>query len=148
MIGPQNGAVRSALRPLLNGIVNYEYWVPVPSLAFDGVAELLKVYRERTPGADADPLGHYIAPLAYAQMQVVAQAIEGTGSLEDLFCQNSRGARNSRPSWARSIWPNGEWAKPRVLQVQFQNTLAMASNSTGTDRVRSSWRRARWRQES
>ncbi len=122
MIGPQNGAVRSALGALLNGIVNYEYWVPVPSLAFDGVAELLKVYRERTPGADADPLGHYIAPLAYAQMQVVAQAIEGTGSLEDsVLSEFTRSTEFSTVMGKIAFGLNGEWAKPRVLQVQFQN---------------------------
>jgi branched-chain amino acid transport system substrate-binding protein len=32
MIGPQNGVVRAALGSLLNGLVNYEYWLPVPSL--------------------------------------------------------------------------------------------------------------------
>ncbi len=29
MIGPQNGVVKVELRPLLNGLVNYEYWLPV-----------------------------------------------------------------------------------------------------------------------
>jgi branched-chain amino acid transport system substrate-binding protein len=32
MIGPQNGVVKTELGTLLNGLVNYEYWLPVPSL--------------------------------------------------------------------------------------------------------------------
>jgi branched-chain amino acid transport system substrate-binding protein len=30
MIGPQSSAVQTELGPLLNGIVNYEYWLPTP----------------------------------------------------------------------------------------------------------------------
>lgn len=33
MIGPQNTSVKSTLGPLLNGVVNYEYWAPAPSMA-------------------------------------------------------------------------------------------------------------------
>ncbi|MEV6154711.1 hypothetical protein AB0L53_30660 [Nonomuraea sp. NPDC052129] len=47
MIGPQNTAVRTELGPLLNGVVNYEYWAPVPKMMFPGVAELLNAYQER-----------------------------------------------------------------------------------------------------
>jgi len=32
MIGPQSSAVQTALGPLLNGLVNYEYWLPVPKM--------------------------------------------------------------------------------------------------------------------
>jgi branched-chain amino acid transport system substrate-binding protein len=33
--------------------------------------------------AGADPLGYYVAPLAYAQMQVLEQAIRAVGSTDD-----------------------------------------------------------------
>jgi branched-chain amino acid transport system substrate-binding protein len=39
MIGPQNTSVKTTLGPLLNGFVNYEYWVPSPKLMFPGVRE-------------------------------------------------------------------------------------------------------------
>jgi branched-chain amino acid transport system substrate-binding protein len=32
MIGPQNTSVKTALGPLLNGFVNYEYWVPAATM--------------------------------------------------------------------------------------------------------------------
>jgi branched-chain amino acid transport system substrate-binding protein len=122
MIGPQNAEVKSKLGPLLNGIVNYEYWAPAPSMAFDGVADLLNTYRSLAAESGVDPLGHYMAPLAYAQMQVVAQAIEGTGGLDDAalsdFTRNSTFPTVMGPV---TFGARGEWTHPRVLQVQFQN---------------------------
>jgi branched-chain amino acid transport system substrate-binding protein len=121
MIGPQNAQVKSELGPLLNGIVNYEYWVPAPSLAFEGVAELLETYRSRSEGSDLDALGHYMAPLAYAQMQVVAQAVESTRSLDDaVLSEFTRGAVFSTVMGEVTFGTRGEWTRPRVLQVQFQ----------------------------
>jgi branched-chain amino acid transport system substrate-binding protein len=32
MIGPRSSGVQARLGPLLNGIVNYEYWLPGPAL--------------------------------------------------------------------------------------------------------------------
>src|ERR1700693_1660280 len=83
MIGPQNTAVKTALGPLLNGFVHYEYLVPVLTMRFPGVQKLLDTYQARARGAGVDPLGHYMAPLAYAQLQVVAQAVEATGGFDD-----------------------------------------------------------------
>jgi branched-chain amino acid transport system substrate-binding protein len=83
MIGPQNTAVKTALGPLLNGFVNYEYWAPVPKMMFPVVQEFLNTYQARAGDAGVDLLGHYMAPLAYAQMQVVAQAVQATGGFDD-----------------------------------------------------------------
>ncbi len=77
MIGPQNTTVKTTLGPLLNGFVNYEYWVPAPSMMFTGVAALLEAYRARADEAGVDTLGHYMAPLAYAQLQVVGPGSGG-----------------------------------------------------------------------
>lgn len=121
MIGPQNSQVKQALGALLNGIVNYEYWVPAPSMAFDGVQDLMHSYRQRSAGTDLDPLGHYMAPLAYAQLQVVAHAVEQTQSLDDqILAEFTRTARFPTVMGDVSFGTLGEWQTPRVLQVQFQ----------------------------
>ncbi len=121
MIGPQNAAVKTALGPLLNGFVNYEYWVPVPKMMFPGVQEFLNTYQARAGEAGVDLLGHYMAPLAYAQMQVVAQAVEATGGLNDEgLSAYARGATFETVMGAIKFGANGEWAAPQVLQVQFQ----------------------------
>ena len=124
MIGPQNTSVKAALGPLLNGFVNYEYWVPSPELMFPGVRELLEAYQSRAAAADVDPLGHYLAPLAYAQMQVVGDTIKATGSLEDAqLAEYARKATFHTVMGPIEFGDNGEWSRPRVLQVQFQGIV-------------------------
>jgi branched-chain amino acid transport system substrate-binding protein len=121
MIGPQNTAVKTTLGPLLNGLVNYEYWAPVPKMMFPGVEEFLSIYRAGADDAGVDLLGHYMAPLAYAQMQVVAQAVTATGSLDDAALSSfTRDATFSTVMGDIKFGTNGEWAHPRVLQVQFR----------------------------
>src|SRR5215469_6249395 len=80
MVGLQNTALKAQLGPLLNGIVNYDFWLPVPKMMFPGVEDLMKKYQARAAGAGVDPLGYYMAPWAYAQLQLLAQAIEATKS--------------------------------------------------------------------
>jgi branched-chain amino acid transport system substrate-binding protein len=125
MIGPQNGAIKSQLGPLLNGIVNYEYWLPVPSMMYAGVSEVIARYQTLAQGTAADPLGYYVAPLAYAQMQVVEQAIRGTNSLEDAkLAQFARNGSFSTVLGDIRFGATGSWSEPRVLQVQYQNILS------------------------
>jgi branched-chain amino acid transport system substrate-binding protein len=121
MIGPQNTSVKTTLGPLLNGFVNYEYWVPVPKMMFPGVQEFLNTYQARASGAGVDVLGHYMGPLAYAQMQVIAQAVEATGSLDDArLSEYSRSETFQTVMGKVRFGVKGEWAEPRVVQVQFQ----------------------------
>jgi branched-chain amino acid transport system substrate-binding protein len=122
MIGPQNGAIKAQLGPLLNGLVNYEYWLPVPKMMFPGVADMMAKYQPLAQDAGADPLGYYVAPQAYAQMQIVEQAVAGTGSLD-----NSKLAQYTRDASFKTVvgdvkfGKGGGWFEARVLQVQYQN---------------------------
>ena len=124
MIGPQNTSVKASLGPMLNGFVNYEYWVPGPKMFSPGVEELLDTYQSRAADAEIDRLGHYMAPLAYAQMQVVAQAIEATGSLDDLtLADYARKATFLTVMGMIEFGEKGDWSRPRVVQVQFQGIV-------------------------
>jgi branched-chain amino acid transport system substrate-binding protein len=122
MIGPQNGAIKAQLGPLLNGLVNYEYWLPAPKMMYPGVADMMATYQSLAQSADTDPLGYYVAPQAYAQMQVVEQAIAGTGSFDD-----AKLAQFTRESPFKTVvgdvrfGKGGGWSEARVLQVQYQN---------------------------
>ena len=124
MIGPQNGAVKSDLGPLLNGVVNYEYWLPVPKMMYLGVAEMIEEYQARAASAGADPLGYYVAPQAYAQVQVVEQAIIGTGSLDD-----GKLGQFTRENTFKTVLGDvrfgagGRWLEARVLQVQYRHII-------------------------
>src|ERR1700744_5119339 len=50
MIGPQSSAVQTKLGSVINGIVNYEHWVPVPAMNFPGVRDLITEYQRRAQG--------------------------------------------------------------------------------------------------
>jgi branched-chain amino acid transport system substrate-binding protein len=122
MIGPQSTSVQEQLGPLLNGLVNYEYWLPTATMAFSGVENLISRYQERAAGTSADALGFYVAPMAYAQLQVVEQAIRDTGGLVDAdLAEYSHAARFQTVVGDVRFADSGEWARPRVLTVQFNN---------------------------
>ena len=122
MIGPQSAAVKTELGPLLNGFVNYEYWMPVPKMNFPGVSDLIAKYQERATVEHVDALGYYVAPLAYAQMQVLEQAVEATRSMDDdLLSEYCRKNTFETVVGPVNFGENGEWAQPRVIQVQYQN---------------------------
>jgi branched-chain amino acid transport system substrate-binding protein len=122
MVGPQNAAMKTALGPLLNGWVNYDFWLPVEKMNFPGIADLMKKYQARAAAEGVDPLGYYMAPEAYSQMQVMQQAVEATKSLDD-----NKLADHIRTSTFKTVLGDvqfgkgGEWAQSRVLQIQFQN---------------------------
>src|SRR5580658_4646575 len=122
MIGPQNGVVKAVLGPLLNGLVNYEYWLPVPSLLNPQIQSFIAMYQSRAEKAGADPLGYYVAPMAYAQLQVLAQAIRAVGSLDrGELTDYTREATFETIVGKVKFGEGGGWAQPRVLTVQFQN---------------------------
>jgi len=122
MVGLQNTSIKTQLGPLLNGWVNYDFWIPVPKMQFPGVAELMKKYQERAQAAGVDRLGYYMAPQAYAQLQVLQQAIEATKSLDDQKLADYIRANTFKTVLGDvKFGKGGEWAQSRVLQVQFQN---------------------------
>ena len=122
MIGPQSSTVQAQLGPLLNGIVNYEYWLPVPAMDFPGVSSLIATYQKRAVGTPADALGYYVAPFAYAQLQVVGQAIRETGGVDDEELADYT-SKATFPTVVGDVkfGALGEWAAPRVLTVQFRD---------------------------
>jgi branched-chain amino acid transport system substrate-binding protein len=122
MIGPQNGSIKAQLGPLLNGLVNYEYWLPVPKMMYPGVAEMIAKYQSLAQSSGADPLGYYVAPQAYAQMQIVEQAVAGTDSLDDAkLAQFTRDGSFKTVVGDVKFGKGGGWSEARVLQVQYQN---------------------------
>jgi branched-chain amino acid transport system substrate-binding protein len=106
----------------LNGLVNYEYWLPTAAMAYPGIDSLIATYQERAQGSDADALGYNVAPFAYAQLQVLEQAIRETGGLDDGdLAEYTHAARFRTVVGDVRFAENGEWVQPRVLTVQFRN---------------------------
>jgi len=121
MVGLQTTAIKAQLGPLLNGFINYEFWLPVPKMQFPGVADLISRYQARAAAEGVDPLGYYMPPWAYAQLQVLQQAVEATGSLDDAKLGDyTRTHPFTTVVGHVEFGAQGEWAHPRVLQVQYQ----------------------------
>jgi branched-chain amino acid transport system substrate-binding protein len=122
MVGLQASALKTQLGPLLNGFVNYDYWLPVKDLEFPGVLEMLKKYQARAPAQGVDPLGYYMAPWGYAYLQVLGQAVEGAKSIEDdKLAEYLRNNTFQTVVGDVRFGKDGEWVQSRVLEVQFQH---------------------------
>jgi branched-chain amino acid transport system substrate-binding protein len=125
MVGLQSTAIKVQLGPLLNGIVDYDYWLPWSKLASEESKEFLKKYQAQAASAGVDPLGYYLPPFAFGYMQVLQQAVEGTKSLDqDKLADYLRTHTFTTIIGDVKFGPNGEWAEPRVNEVQFQNVNA------------------------
>ena len=122
MVGLQYASFQKNLGPMLENIINYDFWVPAPTLNFPGVNEFLKKYQEAAAGKGVDPLGHYLPPYAYAYLQVLGQAVEGTKSLDqDKLAQFMHEHTFKTVVGDVKFGKNGEWATSRMLMVQFRN---------------------------
>jgi branched-chain amino acid transport system substrate-binding protein len=122
LVGLQYASIKQQLGPQLNGIVNYDFWEPAKTLNFPGVEEFLKKYQAKAGGEGVDPLGYYLPPFAYANLQVVADAVEATKSLDqDKLADYLRKATIKTIVGDIKFGANGEWEQARVLQVQFHD---------------------------
>jgi branched-chain amino acid transport system substrate-binding protein len=122
MVGLQSTAIKAQLGPLLNGFINYEFWLPVAKMQFPGVADLISRYQARAKSERVDPLGYYMPPWAYAQFQVLQQAVEATKTLDDAKLGDHIRARPFTTVVGElRFGAEGEWVHSRVLQVQYRS---------------------------
>jgi branched-chain amino acid transport system substrate-binding protein len=114
--------IKAQLGPLMNGIVNNTPFLPAPSLMFPGTRDVLTKYQAAAQGAGIDPLGPAFPPLGYAAGQVLAQAVEGTKSLDQIALAAYMHSHSfSTVVGDIKFGPDGEWAKARVFFTQFQH---------------------------
>ena len=119
MVGLQFTPIMTNLGSSLNGIVNYNSFVP--GIKYPGIDDFLKRYAAKAAEAKVDPLGFYLPPFNYAIGQMYEQAINATKSLD-----HKRLADYLRKNEMQTIvgpikyGPDGEWANARVVQAQFR----------------------------
>ncbi|HXD97098.1 MAG TPA: amino acid ABC transporter substrate-binding protein [Candidatus Acidoferrum sp.] len=133
MVGLMFTTVMTSMGPLLNGVVNYDFWAPEPPfLAISGIKEFLKEYQARAEKAGVDPLGYYLPPYSYAVGQVLGQAVEATkGTDQQKIADYIRANEFNTVVGKIKFGKNGEWAKGRTLMVQYQKI-----QGTGIDQFR------------
>ncbi|MCX7310819.1 MAG: amino acid ABC transporter substrate-binding protein [Alphaproteobacteria bacterium] len=146
MVGLQATVFKQRLGAKLNGIVNYETWVPSEKL-MKPAADFFKVYQSKAGAEGVDPLGYYLGGWGYAYLSALGQAINGAQSIEDdkiadYYRKNT--FKTIMGDWAYG--PGGEWTKSGMMQVQYhdikegetwrgmnyQTVLTPPENKTGT----------------
>jgi branched-chain amino acid transport system substrate-binding protein len=121
LVGLQSTALKAQLGPLLNGIVNFETWMPVKTLETPEAADFLKKYEARAKAAGTDPLA-YFPVMAYADLQVLGEAVAATKSLKDeVLAAYMHKATFNTVVGEIAFGKEGEWAEDRMLSTQFHD---------------------------
>jgi branched-chain amino acid transport system substrate-binding protein len=121
MVGLQFAALMEPLGSMLNGITNYNSYVPEKTLNLPGMTEFLAKYQKRAAAEKVDPLGFYLPPFNYAIGQMLEQAVTATKSLDHKVL-----AEYMRKNELKTIVGNvrydalGEWTNPRMVMAQFR----------------------------
>jgi branched-chain amino acid transport system substrate-binding protein len=119
MVGLQFTPIMENLGSLLNGITNYNSYVP--GVKYPGIEEFLKRYSERAVKEKVDPLGFYLPPFNYAIGQILEQAIGATKTIDNKALAAWLHKNEVKTIVGPISWDaNGEWASPRVIMAQFR----------------------------
>ena len=122
---------------LLNGVVNYNTWLPEQSMYFDGTKDFFEKYTKRAVEAKVDPLGFYIAPYGYAMGQMIEQAVNATKSLDQKGLAKYLRENTIRPSSVRSpmrMTANGSRARPLRRNSAASRTRTSTSSASRVSR--------------
>jgi branched-chain amino acid transport system substrate-binding protein len=124
MVGLQFAAVMESMGSLLNGVVNYNSWLPEKSMEFAGTKEFFAKYQKRAVEAKVDPLGYYLAPFGYAMGQMVEQAANSAKSLDQKKMADFLRS-NEMPTIVGPIafGPDGERKESATLMAQFRGVV-------------------------
>ena len=130
MVGLQATVFKNKLGPKLNGIVNYETWVPSDKMMAPA-ADFFKKYQAKAKAAGVDPLGYYLGGWGYTYMQVLGDAVKGANSIND----DKLAAYLKSHSFETIMGPikfgaKGEWAEGRMLTVQYHDIKPDANLDT------------------
>ena len=131
MVGLQATGLKEKLKSHLNGIVNYETWVPSSKLLAPA-ADFFKKYQARAPGQGIDPLGYYLGGWGYAYLQVLGDGITGAKSIKDDAIAAYLRSHSFNTIMASGIrfGKDGEWTKSGMLQVQYHGLTDAANLET------------------
>ncbi|MGZ5828893.1 MAG: amino acid ABC transporter substrate-binding protein [Xanthobacteraceae bacterium] len=121
MLGLLVTGIKQQLGPTINGYISNEFYIPAPSLQFAGTKDMMDEYQKRAGSLGIDPLGYTYPPYAYAAGQVLAKAVTETNSLDDdKIADYLRKSSVDTVIGPISFAEGGEWAKPRIICLQFQ----------------------------
>jgi len=125
MVGLQYAGLMAGLGPNLNGILNYDFFVPEPTMnIYPGSSELIARYQKKVKdeGLKVDALGYYLVPWAYAYVDILGQAINAVGKIDhEAIAKYLHKTEFTTVVGKVKFGANGEWVKGRTIAVQYQN---------------------------
>ena len=122
MVGLQSTAIKQQLGAMMNGIVDYDFWQPVKEFRTPEALAFLAKYQARAAAEGVDVLGYYLPPFAYADMQVVGEAVTKTGGTDpEKLADYLRSHTFHTIVGDIAFGANGEWKQPRVMEVQMHD---------------------------
>ena len=122
MVGLQFTPNMQSLGSMLNGVVNYNSYVP--GIKYPGIEEFLQRYSKKAVEAKVDPLGFYLPPFNYAIGQILEQAVSATKSLDHKTLAAWLHKNEVKTIVGPIRWDaNGEWENPRVIMAQFRGVV-------------------------
>ena len=138
MVGAQFTSNMETLGSLLNGVVNYNSWLPEPSMQFPGVKEFLDKYAPRAAAAKADALGYYLAPFGYASGQLIEAAVNATKSLDDKvlakYLRENDAPDHRRPDRSSRTMANARKQRPCSPSSVASSTRTWSSSACPANR--------------
>lgn len=127
MVGLQASVFKTKLGEALNGIINYDFWLPAPKFMTPGIEAFLAKYQSRAGAEGVDPLGYYMGPYAYAYIDLLGQAVTATGGTDDeKIAAYLKSKTHDTFIGPVKFGADGEWEKDRNIIVQFQGVKGNA----------------------
>ena len=121
LAGLQAAAIKMQLGEAVNGVTNVDLWEPVDH-AISGHHGFHRGISKKAPAAGVDRLGYFLPPFAYAELQVLGQAIAATGTTDnDKLADYMHHHPFHTIVGNLAFGPDGEWAEGRPIWVQYHD---------------------------
>ena len=122
MVGLQTTSIKTQLGPKLNGLVVYNFWVPTPATLNPEIVAFLDRYQAEAAKEGVDLLGYYLPPFAYAEMQVLGEAVKGAGTLDDDTLTAYLHAHSFHTILGDiAFGEDGDWKEAKIVFEQFHD---------------------------
>ena len=121
-VGLPAAALKTQLGPAMNGAVNVELWEPVKTMLFPGIMDFIAKYQAQAGAAKVDPLGYFLPPFAYSELQILGEAVAATKSLDEKkLAQYIHGHGFDTIVGKIAFGADGEWTRARPIWVQYHD---------------------------
>jgi branched-chain amino acid transport system substrate-binding protein len=122
MVGLQTTSIKTQLGSKLNGLTNYNFWIPTPATTNPEIEAFLARYQAEAAKQGVDLLGYYLPPFAYSYLQVVGDAVKGAGTLDqDKLAAFTHAHGFHTILGDIKFGEDGDWTEAKIIFEQFHD---------------------------